>query len=40
LMPARARAGIKLLDFKPFNPTDKRTEITYREEATGASPHT
>jgi len=31
----RARAGIKLLDFKPFNPTDKRTEITYREEATG-----
>lgn len=33
--PKRARAGIKLLDFKPFNPTDKRTEITYREEATG-----
>ncbi|KAF7336383.1 Plasma membrane ATPase [Mycena venus] len=33
--PAKARAGIKLLDFKPFNPTDKRTEITYREEATG-----
>jgi H+-transporting ATPase len=33
--PARARAGIKLLDFKPFNPTDKRTEITYREEASG-----
>ncbi|KIM46643.1 hypothetical protein M413DRAFT_440248 [Hebeloma cylindrosporum] len=33
--PARARAGIKLLDFKPFNPVDKRTEITYREEATG-----
>ncbi|KAK7021921.1 hypothetical protein VNI00_017150 [Paramarasmius palmivorus] len=32
---ARARAGIKLLDFKPFNPVDKRTEITYREEATG-----
>jgi H+-transporting ATPase len=32
---SRARAGIKLLDFKPFNPTDKRTEITYREEATG-----
>ncbi|KAF9530294.1 hypothetical protein CPB83DRAFT_905548 [Crepidotus variabilis] len=31
----RARAGIKLLDFKPFNPVDKRTEITYREEATG-----
>ena len=33
--PARARSGIKLLDFKPFNPVDKRTEITYREEATG-----
>ncbi|EDR01705.1 plasma membrane H+-transporting ATPase [Laccaria bicolor S238N-H82] len=32
---ARARAGIKLLDFKPFNPVDKRTEITYREESTG-----
>ncbi|THH17693.1 hypothetical protein EW146_g3157 [Bondarzewia mesenterica] len=31
----RARAGIKLLDFKPFNPVDKRTEITYREEASG-----
>ena len=30
-----ARAGIKLLDFKPFNPVDKRTEITYLEEATG-----
>ncbi|KIO19126.1 hypothetical protein M407DRAFT_245531 [Tulasnella calospora MUT 4182] len=33
--PKKARAGIKLLDFKPFNPVDKRTEITYREEATG-----
>ncbi|KAF9051648.1 plasma membrane H+-transporting ATPase [Panaeolus papilionaceus] len=33
--PARARAGIKLLDFKPFNPVDKRTEITYREDSTG-----
>jgi H+-transporting ATPase len=32
---AKARAGIKLLDFKPFNPTDKRTEITYREESSG-----
>ncbi|PPQ70859.1 hypothetical protein CVT26_014082 [Gymnopilus dilepis] len=32
---ARARKGIKLLDFKPFNPVDKRTEITYREEETG-----
>ncbi|PWN52859.1 plasma-membrane proton-e [Violaceomyces palustris] len=33
--PALARKGIKLLDFKPFNPVDKRTEITYLEEATG-----
>ena len=33
--PAAARIGIKLLDFKPFNPTDKRTEITYTEDATG-----
>jgi H+-transporting ATPase len=33
--PKRARAGIKLLDFKPFNPNDKRTEITYREESSG-----
>ena len=31
----RARASIKLLDFKPFNPVDKRTEITYREESSG-----
>jgi len=30
-----ARAGIKLLDFKPFNPVDKRTEITYTETETG-----
>jgi H+-transporting ATPase len=30
--PADARAGIKLLDFKPFNPVDKRTEITYLDE--------
>jgi len=33
--PSLARAGITLLDFKPFNPVDKRTEITYREEASG-----
>ncbi|TDL22773.1 plasma-membrane proton-e [Rickenella mellea] len=33
--PTRARQGIKLLEFKPFNPVDKRTEITYREESTG-----
>lgn len=30
-----ARAGITLLDFKPFNPVDKRTEITYRDESSG-----
>jgi H+-transporting ATPase len=33
--PAKARAGITLLNFKPFNPEDKRTEITYREDSTG-----
>ncbi len=33
--PRKARDGITLLDFKPFNPVDKRTEITYREESTG-----
>ena len=33
--PAEARAGIQLLDFKPFNPVDKRTEITYRDERDG-----
>ncbi|KAG8927920.1 plasma membrane H+-ATPase [Tulasnella sp. 419] len=33
--PKKAREGITLLDFKPFNPVDKRTEITYREESTG-----
>jgi H+-transporting ATPase len=37
--PARARSGIKLLDFKPFNPVDERTEITYRKEATGKLKH-
>ncbi|CAF0761053.1 unnamed protein product [Adineta steineri] len=26
----KIREGIEELDFKPFNPTDKRTEITYR----------
>ncbi|KAJ7755808.1 plasma membrane H+-transporting ATPase [Mycena metata] len=30
-----ARAGITLLDFKPFDSNSKRTEITYRDEATG-----
>ncbi|PVF94102.1 plasma-membrane proton-e [Serendipita vermifera] len=33
--PKKARAGIKLLDFKPFDPVIKRTQITYREEASG-----
>jgi len=33
--PSKAHAGIKVLDFKPFNPVDKRTECTYREESTG-----
>ncbi|PWN34819.1 plasma-membrane proton-e [Meira miltonrushii] len=32
---ARARDGIQVLDFKPFNPVDKRTEVTYLETATG-----
>lgn len=30
-----ARKGIELLKFVPFNPVDKRTEITYREVASG-----
>ncbi|KAF9788221.1 plasma membrane H+-transporting ATPase [Thelephora terrestris] len=33
--PSKAHAGVKILDFKPFNPVDKRTECTYREESTG-----
>ncbi|ORY31818.1 plasma membrane H+ ATPase [Naematelia encephala] len=33
--PKLARANIDLLDFKPFNPVDKRTEITYRDNADG-----
>ncbi|KAG9081802.1 plasma membrane H+-ATPase, partial [Ceratobasidium sp. 370] len=33
--PTKARAGIKVLDFKLFNPVDKRTEITYHEESSG-----
>ncbi|UZJ56972.1 hypothetical protein CBS101457_006292 [Exobasidium rhododendri] len=33
--PSLARKGIQLLTFRPFNPVDKRTEITYREESTG-----
>ena len=33
--PSKAHTGIKVLDFKPFNPVDKRTECTYRDESTG-----
>ncbi|ORX37107.1 plasma membrane H+ ATPase [Kockovaella imperatae] len=33
--PKQAREGIKLLDFRPFNPVDKRTEITYRDDRDG-----
>ncbi|KAH8918110.1 plasma-membrane proton-e [Atractiella rhizophila] len=32
---AKAREGITLLDFKPFNPVDKRTEITYMINESG-----
>lgn len=31
----KCRAGIKLLDFKPFDPVAKRTEITYIDESSG-----
>jgi len=31
----RALTTTKLLDFKPFNPVYKRTEITYSDEALG-----
>ncbi|KAF7337177.1 Plasma membrane ATPase [Mycena venus] len=37
--PAKARAGINLLKFKPFNPMDRSTEIMYREEAIGRLKH-
>jgi H+-transporting ATPase len=33
--PEMARKGIKLLNFMPFDPVDKRTAITYLDEATG-----
>ncbi|MCO5550370.1 hypothetical protein L7F22_003854 [Adiantum nelumboides] len=33
--PSRAHAGIKVLDFVPFNPVDKRTVVTYLDESTG-----
>ncbi|KAG0173079.1 plasma membrane H+-ATPase [Apophysomyces sp. BC1034] len=33
--PTQARAGIEELEFKPFNPVNKRTEITYRRQSDG-----
>jgi len=33
--PKMAREGIEELDFHPFNPVDKRTEITYRDNSDG-----
>ncbi|KAF6004893.1 plasma membrane H+-ATPase [Cyanidiococcus yangmingshanensis] len=33
--PKMAREGIEELDFHPFNPVDKRTEITYRDNKDG-----
>jgi H+-transporting ATPase len=33
--PEVARDGVKLLDFVPFNPVDKRTEATYIELSSG-----
>ena len=31
----KAHTSIKVLDFNPFNPVNKRTEVTYHEESTG-----
>ncbi|KAF8546022.1 hypothetical protein OG21DRAFT_1491664 [Imleria badia] len=36
---SHARAGIKHLDFKPFNPVNKCTEIAYLEESSGKLKH-
>ncbi|KAF8415447.1 E1-E2 ATPase-domain-containing protein [Boletus edulis BED1] len=36
---SHAHAGIKHLDFKPFNPVDKRMEIAYLEESSGKLKH-
>lgn len=33
--PSQARGGIQELEFKPFNPVVKRTEITYKENESG-----
>ncbi|KAL9931205.1 hypothetical protein V8E36_009932 [Tilletia maclaganii] len=32
--PAEARDGIRVVDFQPFDPSTKRTQVTYIEEAT------
>ncbi|KAH6904837.1 E1-E2 ATPase-domain-containing protein [Coprinopsis sp. MPI-PUGE-AT-0042] len=37
--PAKARARITLLDFKPFKPINKCTEITCREDSTSKLKH-
>ncbi|KAF7732776.1 plasma membrane H+-ATPase [Apophysomyces ossiformis] len=34
--PSQARDGIEELEFKPFNPVNKRTEVTYRRKADGS----
>ncbi|KAJ1918837.1 hypothetical protein H4219_002376 [Mycoemilia scoparia] len=33
--PKKAREGIEVLDFMPFNPVDKRTQVTYRTISSG-----
>ena len=33
--PSRAHASIKVIDVKPFDSVNKRTECTYRKESTG-----
>ncbi|CAA7261198.1 unnamed protein product [Cyclocybe aegerita] len=33
--PEKAREGIEVLELRPYNPVDGRTEVTYRENATG-----
>ncbi|KAJ3507778.1 hypothetical protein NLJ89_g6113 [Agrocybe chaxingu] len=35
LEDGKAREGIEVLEFRPFNPVDGRTGVTYREKATG-----
>ncbi|KAK0559346.1 hypothetical protein OC844_004479 [Tilletia horrida] len=33
--PTEARNGIQVVDFQPFDPSTKRTEVTYIEQSTG-----